>query len=439
MNLSLSSSVVPQQWKSASILPIPKVPSPSVPADYRPISITPVLSRVLERIVVTDYIYPSLQFPPPELSFADQFAFQPTASTTAALIQFLQTVTTLLETNPYVIVYALDFSKAFDSVRQSAVLHKYSRLAIPDNIYNWIEAFFREHKHCTRFGDSVSQFRPILASIIQGSAIGPASFVVTASDLHPVTPGNYLDKYADDTYLVIPAANAQTCAAEIANVEDWATANNLSMNRKKSAEIVFVAPRSRRDTAIPPPAVPGFQRVESIKALGVTISRRFSVTDHVDHLLASCAQTLFALRTLRHHGLQTEALQNVFRATVVAKLTYASPAWWGYANATDKARLEAFLRRSVRFGYRAASSPTLAHICADFDDKLFNNIIHNPKHLLFPLLPPQRDKHYELRDRTHHNLTLPSRSMSIKDCNFIMRMLYKDMNYSQFSQSSAQQ
>jgi len=164
MNLSLSSSVVPQQWKSASILPIPKVSSPSAPADYRPISITPVLSRVLERIVVTDYIYPSLQFPPPGLSFADQFAFQPTASTTAALIQFLQTVTSLLETNPYVIVYALDFSKAFDSVRQSAVLHKYSRLAIQDNIYNWIEAFFREHKHCTRFGDSVSQFRPILLS-----------------------------------------------------------------------------------------------------------------------------------------------------------------------------------------------------------------------------------------------------------------------------------
>jgi len=153
-------------------------------------------------------------------------------------------------------VYALDFSKAFDSVRQSAVLHKYSQLAIPDNIYNWIEAFFREHKHCTRFGDSVSQFRPILASIIQGSAIGPASYVVTASDLHPVTPGNYMDKYADDTYLIIPAANAQTCAAEIANVEDWATANNLLMNRTKSAEIVFVAPRSRRNVAIP--GCPGF-------------------------------------------------------------------------------------------------------------------------------------------------------------------------------------
>ena len=218
---------------------------------------------------------------------------------------------------------------------------------MPDNIYNWIEAFFRDHEHCTRFGERVSQFRPILASIIQGSAIGPASYVITASDLHPTSQGNFIDKYADDTYLIIPASNVQTIAAEIANVEARAAANNLTLNRLKSVEIVFVTPRSRRDVTIPSPAVSGFQRVESIKVLGVTLSRRFSVTEHVDRLLAACAQTLFALRTLRQHGLPTDALHAVFQATVVAKMTYASPAWWGYASATDKARLEAFLRRSV--------------------------------------------------------------------------------------------
>ena len=151
MNLPLSSSVVPGQWKSASILPVAKVSVPLSPSDYRPISITPVLSRVLERIVVTDFIYPSLRFPPPFLSFADQFAFQPTGSTTAALIHLLHTVTNLLDTNPYVIVYALDFSKAFDSVRHSALLAKYAMLQIPDNIYNWVESFFKEHSHCTKW------------------------------------------------------------------------------------------------------------------------------------------------------------------------------------------------------------------------------------------------------------------------------------------------
>ena len=77
-SLSLTSAVVAQQWKSASILPHLKVSTPLVPADFRPISITPVLSRVFERIVVADYIYSSLQSPPPGLVFGDQFAFQPT-------------------------------------------------------------------------------------------------------------------------------------------------------------------------------------------------------------------------------------------------------------------------------------------------------------------------------------------------------------------------
>ena len=87
-------------------------------------------------IVVRDFIYPSFQSPPLELSFHDQFAFQPTGSTVAALIQLLHTISSLLDTHPYVIVYALDFFKAFDSVRYSSVLNKFPKMNLPDNIYN---------------------------------------------------------------------------------------------------------------------------------------------------------------------------------------------------------------------------------------------------------------------------------------------------------------
>ena len=66
-----------------------------------------------------------------------------------------------------------------------------------------------------------------------------------------------------------------------------------------------------------------------IKVLGVTISRKFSVAKHLDQLLTSCAQSLFALRTLRQHGLPTEALQAVFQAIVVNKLSYVSPCMAG--------------------------------------------------------------------------------------------------------------
>ena len=155
---------------------------------------------------------------------------------------------------------------------------------------------------------------------------------------------------------------------------------------------------------IPSPPVPGFERVDFIRALGVTVSRRFSITQHVDNVLAACAQTLFALRTLKHHGLPTKALHIIFQATVVAKLAYAAPAWWGFANAADKERLEAFLRRSGLLGYREQSAPTLARICEEAESKLFKNITSDSLHLLHHLLPPQRDGHNNLRQRATHNL-----------------------------------
>ena len=143
--LSLSSSIVPRQWKTASIFPIIKIPASLAPFDYKPISITPILSRLLECVVVTDFIYPSFQSVPPDLSFLDQFAFQPTASTTGALFHLFHVISELLDTNQFVIIYALDFSKAFVSVWHSAVLDKYLQLEMPDNNYNWIESFFRDH------------------------------------------------------------------------------------------------------------------------------------------------------------------------------------------------------------------------------------------------------------------------------------------------------
>ena len=195
------------------------------------------------------------------------------------------------------------------------------------------------------------------------------------------------------------------------------------MNRTKSVEIVFVSPRSQRSVVIPQPAVPGFTRVDTVKNLGVTFSRKFSVTQHVENILAASAQTLFALRTLRHHGMPVSAIQTVFQAIVVAKLSYASPAWWGFANMADRGRLEAFLRRSVRLGYRRTTDETLLDICDRADDKLFATIIDRG-HLLFPLFPPERSQHYSFRKRSH-NFQLPPRTSALCDCNFVTRMLYK--------------
>jgi Reverse transcriptase (RNA-dependent DNA polymerase) len=184
---------------------VPKINKPHQPADFRQISITPILARILERMVVSNYIYPSLILPSPTLIFADQYAFRPTESTISAIISIMTHVTHMLAGNPHVIVIAIGFTKAFDTVRHTTLVDKLAMLQQPDNVCNWLCDFFTQQTHCTAYGREISSNLEIMASIVQGSAVGPAAYVVTAGDLQTMTPGNAVCKYADDTLSYQPA------------------------------------------------------------------------------------------------------------------------------------------------------------------------------------------------------------------------------------------
>ena len=420
-NKSITNGVVPKQWKQAYIHPIAKLPTPVVPADYRPISITSVLCRMMEKLVVRNYIYPAMLTPPAPLSFSDQFAFRPQGSTTAAIISLLHKITTLLLTNTFVVVIGLDFSKAFDTVRHVTMMEKFSIMNIPDNVYNWITDFFTEHEHCTVFDGNISPLQGINASVIQGSGIGPSSYAVNASDLRLLTSGNDIIKFADDFYLVIPASNLDSRSIELQHVEDWAEANNLQLNRNKSQEIVFFRQGSRTKQDVP--ELPGIPRVSSIKVLGVTISDKFSVEEHVANVISSSARSLYALRLLRSHGMRSEHLQLVFQATIISRLQYASPAWWGFTNSAQRDRLEAALRKSVKAGFYSATSPNMDLLCSKADTKFFSSVDRNEQHILRSLLPPKRQKHYDMRGR-EHEYTLPEKNNNLYERNFLVRILY---------------
>jgi len=418
-NKSLATSVVPRQWKQASIRPVPKTATPVNHSDYRPISITSVLSRTLERIVVREFLYPAILDPPAQLSFGDQFAFCPTGSTTAALIALMQTITDMLATNPFVCLIALDFSKAFDTVRHDTLLSKMALLNIPDAIYNWMVNFFQDHEHCTKYGMSTSNMLQISASIIQGSAIGPVSYDINASDLSTVTPGNLMYKYADDTYLAIPASNFQSRATELNHVAEWAGTNNLKLNKSKSVEII-IRDRKRKQQIPDPPELPDIQREAQIKILGITITNHLSVSEHVRDIIGKCGQTMYALKVLRSHGMNEVALKDIYKSVVIAKLLYASPAWWGFATASDKQRIQAFVRRGVRLQYYGTADPTPTQLAEQADETLFNKITHNRQHVLCRFLPELNSHQHSLRPR-RHNFSL---SIKTDDRNFLVRQLF---------------
>ena len=177
--------MVPTQWKHSIITPVAKVRDPVTPQDYRPISVTSILSRKMEHLIVTKYIYPSMLNPPPQLVFNDQYAFRPSGSATAALIATINNVTEIQRAGKTAVLLSLDFSKAFDRVKHKALLEKYAMLDLDDCVYNWIVSYFEDRDHVTKFEGSVSGVKRINSSVVQGSGIGPASYSIAESDLQP--------------------------------------------------------------------------------------------------------------------------------------------------------------------------------------------------------------------------------------------------------------
>jgi len=182
-----------------------------------------------------------------------------------------------------------------------------------------------------------------------------------------------------------------TRMAEINNIKTWACANNLTLNLTKTVEIVFVDSKRRRQVQ-PPSPLATISRVSSLKVLGVTISSQMSVSEHVSTVISSCAKSIYALRTLRSHGMDNEALHMIYTSVIIAKLLYAASAWWGFTTATDRQRLEALIKRGIHSGLCGADVSSLTELVDSADDALFQRILYNPNQLLHSIPVPVRGR-----------------------------------------------
>jgi len=142
----------------------------------------------------------------------------------------------------------------------------------------------------------------------------------------------------------------------------------------------------------------------------------------VTKTLAQAAQSTHALQVLKTSGLPIRSLNMVCRATMVARLTYASPSWSGNLAVADQGRIQAALNRAARWGLCSRDPLSFEDLCVQSDSTLFTSILSNPHHVLHPLLPPPKTHRYNLRNR-HHPYPVPRRD-KFTQVNFLRRMLY---------------
>ena len=126
-------------------------------------------------------------------------------------------------------------------------------------------------------------------------------------------------------------------------------------------------------------------------------------------------------------GNNTSTIPLIIRGDIglISRLTYASPAWYGYLNKNSLNKIQGVINRFKRYGYLPANQEDFSVICEIADNRLFNTVLNNRNHVLHQLLPPVKLTPYDLRTRSH-NHSLP-RADNNRRKNFIYRLLYKNI------------
>jgi len=229
---SLEHGILPMDWKVANVSCIFKKGKRSDPGNYRPVSLTSIVCKVLEKCVRQTLLEHMKQH---NLFTDDQFGFRNHRSTTLQLLTVLDDWTSALDKGSQVDAIYLDFAKAFDTVPHSRLLHKLKSYGISGKLLLWIENFLKDRKQRVLVNGSASTWSNVISGIPQGSILGPILFIIYINDI-PELLQSTCKLFADDTklYKVISNCNDQSkLQSDLYSLCQWSKDWLLRFNVKK--------------------------------------------------------------------------------------------------------------------------------------------------------------------------------------------------------------
>ena len=232
-NLSISTGKFPSDWKFARVVPIPKAGARDNPANYRPISLLPIFSKILERHILTAMrIYLSEDSP---LS-AHQWGFMAKKSTTTALLSFTHDCQKYLDVGKDVCAVFFDLSKAFDSVPHRPLLNKISQLGIDPFLVRWIESYLSNRIQSMVLDGVESSPLPVVSGVAQGSILGPMLFLLYIDQAANSVSKSKIVMYADDIALyqsIQDQSDYVQIQEDVNSLNHWIAENHLKLNFSK--------------------------------------------------------------------------------------------------------------------------------------------------------------------------------------------------------------
>ena len=354
-NLSLTTGTIPSVWKKSLIVPIPKNQELSNPSNYRPVSLLPIVSKVLERhifMIVMDHL--KLNHP---LS-AFQWGFLEGRSTVTALLHLTDQWFQALESGHDVCAVFFDFRKAFDSVPHFPLMAKIRSLGLPESITRWLNNYLADRFQMVVVNGSVSSEAAVLSGVPQGSVLGPLLFLIYIDDLPNVVQAllgdSKVNLFADDIllyHLILNPDDYILLQRAVLLVEQWSVANFLSFNAGKCK---YMTVSRKQSPLVPSNPLKLFgtplQKVDCYKYLGLLLTTNLSWSAHITSI-CSKAKKILGLIYRRFYGSADQTtLKQLYLSLVRPHLEYACQIWDPHLVKDQK-----MLENVEKFGCRLAA------------------------------------------------------------------------------------
>jgi len=361
INKSLDTGIFPNKLKIAKILPIYKKDDITSIENYRPISILPAISKVLEKVIC---IQINTHFKDNNLFYFKQYGFRELHSTEMAVLDIIDEIIFSIDEGTVPLNIFIDLSKAFDTLDHDILLKKLKYYGINGNSLSLMKDYLSNRFQYVEIDDTRSDYLPIITGVPQGSILGPILFIIYINDMSNASEMFKCISYADDTTLSIimncPSPNTYipdqtTINEELQHVSDWLKLNKLSLNVSKTKSMIFHKPHKKLTPPVIKTENSEIEYVQNFTLLGLIINNNLSWTPHLNHISKKISKTICVMSKLKHY-LPRETLKTIYNALINSHLNYGILCWGYNCNTIYRLQKKA-IRTICKMKYNAHTQP----------------------------------------------------------------------------------
>ena len=301
-------------------------------------------------------------------------------------------------------ILCFDMTRAFDCVPHDLLLSRLVNLPFTNRniLVNWLNSYLSNRRQRVKLGSLKSSLVDVTSGVPQGSLLGPFLFALYMSTFKPLNSDVEIVKYADDITLIVPVFKNDTddlhnVSSEISHFRSWCEKNRTLINHEKTKVL------NVNFTNFPMRPLADYEFVTQVKILGLLFNCKLTWSDHFEYVISNVSKRLYVLRILST-VLNHDQLVVVFNAIVRSIMDYASPVFLNPGSLLDS-RLEHLCKRAFRIVHGVGTDVCACDKCDMLDIhtrrtnlalSLFIKALHNPHHILHPLLPPVSHRSHRL-------------------------------------------